>query len=132
MNQSVDKLLYILQASDKKYYYNGFLKERLYISNFTHIGNTIKKKMTDAYKNYDYVDNGIERYAGKGYVYSSQKIGKGNLLETSDFKEISDNILSSDDKKYIQEIIEYCQENSIELAFVSAPMPDFFISMGVV
>lgn len=125
MNPSINRLLYILQASDNKYYFNGFLKERRYISSLPQIGDTIKKKMTDAYKNYDYVDNGIEKYEGKGYVYSSQEVGKGKFLAKSDFGEISDNILSLDDKKYIQKIIEYCEENNIELTFVSAPMPNF-------
>lgn len=133
LRPSVDKALYLLNASNKEQYVNSFIIarrnwEKLY--DFGYIKNLISKKNTDAYKKYDYTyityDN--EWYVGKGYVANNDVVKDWNYFSSSGWNSIHLEDFSDDWFDSLSDIIEFCDKNNIKLTLIGAPMSDFCLA----
>lgn len=129
LNPSVDKALYLTNASDKKYWINNFIPARRYWRNLfepEYVRSVFEAKRTETYRDYSYVDHGEEYYAGKGYVAN-----KGTVTDegfSSDvLNPIAKDRFTEDDIDSLEKIINYCKKNGIELTFFSAPIPDYHL-----
>lgn len=132
LRPSLDKIIYLLKASDKKYYVNSFIPARRNWSklyDLDYMTNLVVRKNTSAYKNYeyDYVTNTIEWYGGKGYVAHSTAINDWNFFTTSGWDKINVEGISEDYKKSLSDIIDFCEKNEIKLTFIVAPMSNYQI-----
>ncbi|MCI9398205.1 MAG: hypothetical protein HFJ07_00015 [Lachnospiraceae bacterium] len=130
LRPSLDKMIYLLNASSKEHYINSFIPARRNWAKFfnaDYVKNLIDKKLTRDYKKYEYtyVTGDTERYAGKGYVENKTAIEKWNFFSESGWTKIDINNISSDWLQSLKDIIEFCNKKEIELTLVSAPMPCF-------
>lgn len=128
MKPSLNKLEYILGAFEPEGYINGFSAARRnwrYIYSVSFLKNTVKKKSQDTYKNYAYVKNETEAYAGKGFVYSTQV--PGPYVSDKEIRQITDQYMSDDYRHYFEKIVAYCQRNDIELVCFSVPVSEYLI-----
>ncbi len=68
--------------------------------------------------------NGTEYYLAKGYTYCDTVIPDSELDETNQFKGLDGESWEADKTqvKYIDEIVNLCKENNIEIVFVTAPI----------
>lgn len=129
MKPSLNRFLYLINASTPDYWIHGFFPARrnwnkLFESRY--VCDLINSKGADSYQNYKYGENmdATEYYAGKGYVASNQVIQNGNFSHNKPFG-LAMRELSSDNMNGLRKIIEYCDKNDIELICFSSPMPDF-------
>jgi hypothetical protein len=122
MRLSLNKVLYILNAMEPKNYINAFCPARRNwrkIYSFGFMRDTFQNKSEKGYKEYDYVENETEYYAGKGFVYSRDVVTYTGTEEPID---ITENYISDDYLFYFAKIVKYCRENDIELVCFSMPM----------
>ncbi len=127
MRPSIDKLIYILNAVGPENYINAFCPARRNwrkIYSFRVMGDTFRSKGQTGYKEYDYVENETEYYAGKGFVYSNDVVA---YTGTEAPPVITENHISKDYLFYFAKIVQYCRENNIELICFSMPMTEFLI-----
>lgn len=91
----------------------------------------MKNKELEAYveETFDVVkekqeDFGTEYYRSKGYVYCTYVINEDKLDRTNQFKHFDGKSFEIDNtqKKYIEKIVRLCEQNDIELIFVTAPI----------
>lgn len=125
LKPSINKYSYLLNAAPKENYIESFILARRNwkrIFEKGYINNLIEKKLSEEYKSYQYIDNGIEEYLGKGYVANYDSI-EGGYISDGDFSPTR--ALSEDDIKYIKKIKALCDKKGIRLVLFSAPMPDF-------
>lgn len=129
---SINKVRYLLQATDETGYVNSFLPVRRDINkifDYDYIFNTIQKKASDKYKNYDYITNDSEFYSGNGFVYSDYSVPEHSYGDLDGFAQI--NAMSEYDMENMNKIIDCCKKHSVEVIFFSAPMSDFrLVSLG--
>lgn len=128
LKPSFNKYSYILNASSKEYYIDSFfLARRNWKKIFQngYVNSVIERKQLERYKAYQYVDNGNERYEGKGYVANYTSVENGVFILSEHFGPVRDNRLSEDDIKYVKKIKDLCDNKGINLVLFSAPMSDF-------
>lgn len=130
MKPSLRKVEYLLEASSSDHYVNSFIVarrswEKLFDADY--VVALLKRKGSEAYKNYeyDYVTTENEYYVGKGYVANVISVEDGTYWNAEDFDEIKMENINEDWKNSLYEIIDYCDKHGIQLTLVSAPMPDF-------
>lgn len=130
MKPSINKFQLILNASSSEHYVNGFILgrrnwEKLF--DLGYIKQTVSKKLSEPYKNYDYISIKGDTYRSKGFMANDLEFtGSSDYITTADIStSFYDNYISDDCRKYIIKIIEFCQKEDIELTFFSAPMTDF-------
>lgn len=130
MNPSLRKWLFLLRASSKEHYVNSFIVARRDWKKLfepEYVKNLLQKKLTDEYKNYEYayVTDEVQAYQGKGYVTNN-----GVAPEYYYFQcwPIYVEGFSKDWERDLKRIIQYCEDEEIELTLVSAPMPNFALA----
>ncbi len=136
MKPSFNKLQLILNAGSSNHYVNGFILgrrnwEKLFDPGY--IALTVKRKMSDSYKNYDYITIKGDTYRAKGFMANDMQFsGSSNYITSNDLgSAFYENYISEDCRKYIIKIIEFCEKKDIKLTFFSAPMTDFsLITLG--
>lgn len=122
-----------MQGKDNKYEYlwntfgiEGILNDILPIMHGQSFSlETIKEHITREYLNnsYEYITYSNEAYYGQGFVYSYEVVDEDFTFY--DERKINPEApLSNYSKEYLQKIIEYCNENGIELFLIDPPMPD--------
>lgn len=124
MRPSFDKLIYILNAVEPENYINAFCPARRNwrrIYSFSFMRDTFHSKGQKGYREYDYVDNETEYYAGKGFVYSKDVVA---YTDTEEPSVITENHISDDYLCYFAKIVKYCRENNIELVCFSMPVTE--------
>lgn len=125
LKPSINKYSYILSAAPKEYYIESFVMARRNwkrVFEKGYINSLIGKKLSDEYRNFQYIDHGMEAYLGKGYVANYNTL-EGSYISEGHFAPTR--ALSEDDIKYIEEIKSLCDEKGIRLVLFSAPMSDF-------
>lgn len=128
---SLDKLSFLLNASNSKYYVNSFLigtRNRNKIFDFDYIKRNLKTKNSAPYKNYDYslCSRKNEWYAGKGFVASNELL-KSDAVDSD--KTVFDlSSISKDWKRDLFRIIDFCNKNDIKLSFVVAPVTGLYLA----
>lgn len=134
MKPSVNKLLYLINASQPEHYFNSFvLARREWQSMFDldYMMELINKKHTEDYYNYTYkfVSGKNEYYAGKGYVVSTDSIDGEVFYSDYGCEALNINSLASQDwEKYLWKIINLCDKENIKLTLISAPIPDYCLA----
>lgn len=124
MRPSLNKVRFLLRASDPKYYVNSFLPARRNWETLLHpeaVREILEKKQTEAYRTFQPV--GL--YQGKGFVANQGRIADGILLDTAAFDSLHTDRVSADWLSTIREIIAYCQKKHVKLTLFSAPMTLF-------
>lgn len=135
LRPSMNKISYLLNASEPDYWLNSFILPSRYgnkIFENKYVADNIKNKMSSEYKNYDFGDksNGSsEYYVGKGFVVNNNVVENNEFYHKEHF-ETSEIQLSSDDKNSLNKIVEYCRKRNIELVLFSAPVSDFQLVDG--
>lgn len=127
MKLSPRKVEYLLNATSAEYYVNSFMpihKGRGYMKNPRGIPELLHKKMQSGYRDYMDVDSS---YAGKGHIASRTVIENGSLWSEDTLSEM-DFTIPETQQEYLREIIRYCQEQNIQLTFVSIPVTDFHLA----
>lgn len=125
MRPSFNKLSYLLNASSKEHYSNSFiLARRNWDKMFEpgYVEGVLKAKEAEWYGAYAYPFSEFERYEGKGYVAVNQ-VGDTYALEH--FAPIDTAVVSEDYINTLQEIVDFCEKEGIELTLFSTPMPEF-------
>lgn len=134
MKPSLNKWSLLANASTPEYYMNGFIPARRNHNQLfekDYIKHLFEKKQTEAYQNFEYIDVGYERYAGKGYVYHNGVIPENGFLYSAHFTPIQEEPFSNTTIKYLEKIINYCKKNQIQLTLYTTPMPNFrLVDMG--
>lgn len=136
MKPSFNKLQLILNAGSSEHYVNGFILgrrnwEKLFDPGY--IAQTVRRKFSEPYKNYDYITIKGDTYRAKGYMANDMQFsGSSNYITSNDLgSAFYENYISDDCRKYIIKIIEFCKKEDIKLTFFTAPMTDFsLITLG--
>lgn len=126
MKWSWNKISYLLRAVKPEDYINSFCRARRNwksIYSLSTLKETVSKKSQDNYKNYIPVEKKTHYYAGKGFVYFS---GEFKNADTSDIENYKGPI-TEDYQYYFQKIVQYCQENDIELICFSFPVTEYMM-----
>lgn len=133
LRPSIDKFLYLLNASGKEQYVHSFIVARrnwsgLYWPDF--IKEMITQKSTEAYRTYDYsnVTSEEEWYVGKGYVAGQGAVDNWNYFSTRGWEPVNFENVSQDWLDSLTDIMDFCERKGIELTLVSAPMSDFLVT----
>ena len=132
MKPSLEKLIYLLNASSKDHYVNSFILARRNwkkLLDFDYILKNIKKKHTELYKNYkldEFNREGKSYYVERGYCtcnnifsayWNDRAYGKLYIKLTE----------KNDWYKSLLDIINYCKKQNIILTFIIAPEPEWNI-----
>lgn len=129
LRPSFNKVHYLMEGSAPEHWVEGFFSARRYwqkLFSKGRIAEITAIKQKESYKNYEYWGNpetDQQYYTRKGYVASRETIENYDFSVHGGLKEIPEQIFSEDDKRSIQRIIDYCNQNDIELVFFSAPIP---------
>lgn len=135
LRPSVDKYLYLLNATTSEYYGNSFFVARRNWENlfdFDSIKTLLQKKSTDSYKEYKYdnVTFETEWYGGKGFVDDSHAVNNWNIFSYLGWPEFSVDSISQDWVDEMNKIMDYCEKEDIALTLVAAPMPNYLLVGG--
>lgn len=124
MKWSWNKVSYLLNAVQPEDYIHAFCRARRNwksIYSLSTMKETVSKKSQDDYQNYVPVEKKTSYYAGKGFVYYSKEF---NNADTSTRKPYEGPI-TEEFQCYFQKIVQYCQENEIELVCFSVPFTEY-------
>lgn len=127
MKPSVRRIHYILQASTKEHWVNGFILARRNwekIFDLDYVKTLIAKKNTQAYKNYELIreEGQSEYYVDRGYVACEGILA--NELNQRAYTPINLDAVSDNWKNALQDIIKVCKKEGVELTFFITPMPE--------
>lgn len=94
---------------------------------FSFKGNELKTRLKNKFSLTDRESEkqaGIEEYRSKGYTFCNYNMLKSEYDLTNQFKNFDgkDWIFSNVQQEYLQKIVNICNENGIELIFVTAPI----------
>lgn len=125
------KLEYIGNELMDKDFRTVYFKKLAYTSDFGEVGNNIKTKLTKEYRNYDIsavkVCDANGPYMGRGFFYR-----ENNNEEKPDFwvQEWSENDISNKVIQYFHKIVDYCNDNDIELVCITEPITTTAVVKG--
>lgn len=133
MRPSINKYSYIVKSGHLGHLSNGIVlahRDWENLFDFPYVTDLLQKKLSPAYRDYqyDYVTEITDAYKGKGYVESTIRMGTDGNFEPSDEFYFKNNYLSEDCKNCLIDIINYCKKNDIKLTFFAAPMADYYIA----
>lgn len=126
MRPSFRKLQYLLEASSKEYYVNGFIPARREwekIFDFEYIKDLYAKKKTEAYKEYHAINTGTSYYLD-GFMATEKALTNEAQWNESANGLIKQENISEDWKESLDEIVGLCKKQGIKLVLFAAPMPD--------
>lgn len=126
MKPSLNRVAYLLQASNTELYVNSFILPRRNskkIFDMQYMTSILQQKSTEAYKNYEYIVWENEQYEGKGYVNTKTQVDLGSYVHDGGFAQIKE--MSEDDINNLNKIIEFCEQKDIKVTFFSSPMSDY-------
>lgn len=90
---------------------------------------TVKLKLSDAYKNYEVapLNSGVQNYTDEGYMYqiADPEADKGdpNFIRWD-----KENILE-EEKEYFEKLVEFCKEENMELVVITTPVAQETLDM---
>jgi len=130
MPLSFNKIGLLLHASSSAHYLNNFFPARRYwdsILDFDTIATIVKQKNTDEYRHFGHELSRREHlwYEHKGFIGSDEHV-EDHMYFTDDGQQIIDTeAISADWKRYVIELIDYCQAQGVKLKFFSTPVSRF-------
>ena len=91
-------------------------------------------KQSEGYRNQEYYEN-YEGYevtvSDKGYWHVEKEIEKGTFVIKDRVDKIDDISIKEDAEEYLRKIIEFCQQEGIEITLFSSPIADIqLMSLG--
>ena len=128
MRPSLNKLQYMLAASDPRQYaetFFPFVRYRSKLFDYWYVRDMVRHKETEDYRNYvmNLTDeNGTVCYPGKGYYDTTRRLTESALRWTSSCYRMEEEPLTEDAEKYLREIIEYCRKKQIGITLFSSPV----------
>lgn len=133
LKPSIDKFIYLIEASEEEHYFNSFFVARrngTKLLDLDYMKDIIVKKSSETYKNYGYsnITGDTEWYAGKGYVADKGVVNNWNYFSTNGWENINLDGASDDWRNSLSDIIGFCDKNDIDLTLVVAPMPNYLIA----
>lgn len=133
MKWSPLKVRLLLSSSSSDLYINSFSIARRNwqkIKDIDYICNLLKIKDTSAYREYRYdlLQHGSEWYAGKGYVANNLQVSEGGFADLYGTRQIIIDQINDEWYEYLNEIIDYCKNNGVELILTCAPLSDYLLS----
>lgn len=129
MEWSENKVDYLWETGGIRSFVNGvFCTCRRNLRNINIIKNIRSKSLSAG--DYSNLTFGTESYKGEGFVYVDRKIdGEIDFEEKAGRYDLTPEIPMVDDAyEYLMKIIDYCNENDINLVLVDQPMPDELLS----
>lgn len=136
MKPSLRKVNYLLEASSSDYYMNSFVPIRRnwkQVFDWNYLSSVLVNKQKQAYHDYELVTvhNDPKTYRQKGFIYDESRITDGGFYASTHYDSVSKREISADWKSSLEQIIDYCAGNGIQLTLISTPMPDFrLMDMG--
>ncbi|MDO5538633.1 MAG: hypothetical protein Q4F83_00960 [Eubacteriales bacterium] len=133
MKPSLRRIRYLLQASSKDYWTNGFILARRNWTDFfdsDYVRNLIEKKQSNNYKNYilTNAEGQEEYYVDRGFVANDNVVSERTYWNSIAYGSIAvDNLSGSDWERSLLEAINYCKKNNIEITLFVAPEPEWTI-----
>ena len=129
MRPSLNKYTYIAESTNKETWPNGYIlarREWEKIFDIESVKKTIDRKRSIDYKEFKYIENEDEYYAGKGYVasYALYKPFEDSLEELK----IMEKGISDESSRYLSKIISICKRKGIRLTLISVPMTSQMLS----
>lgn len=124
MRPSLNKLDFVLHMSAPEHYTNTvfpFRRNWRLLGDLSYLRENLRRKGEESYRNYEPVINEEEYYAGRGFVYSTCELKPEEITWWEKFGKID---LSGDDSfvmSYLDRIAALCEEEGIQLIFVTAP-----------
>ncbi len=129
MRPSLKKFGFLLEHSGEGNYVNSFLVARREWDpdtfNLPYMESVIKKKMTQEYRDYQYIHDSRERYAGKGFIASDSARAEGSMMSTFDGEHFDLNEIDEAWPDVIREMIQYCKRHDVSLSFFSTPVSSY-------
>lgn len=128
---SVNKVMYLLNASSSDYYFNSFIIGRRNwrkLFDFDYIREIWNKKHQKEYKEYEWAKSEFDEgyYAERGYVAFEGQVE--NVEDNTDSIRIDIDKFTDEWKAELDEIIQICKDKGIKLTVVAAPLPDKTLS----
>ena len=134
---SIDKLLYEINGSNDKHYFNTFLIARRnwkLLLDPGYIKDVVSKKLTPEYRSGGlvYKDTRPNEYIGRGFVQNNKMLQtEGNLFRTARHNPIDISKLSSTWVESLEEIIDFCEKHDIKLHLIATPLSNYrILSIG--
>lgn len=127
---SFNKLEYMLNMSGKEYYSMTFLPVRRFnnhLFDWEYMCDNIRAKQSEGYKNKEYYENyeGYEvNVTDKGYWHAEKASERGSFVIKNQADKIEDMSIKEDADKYLRKIIEFCQQEGIEITLFASPIAD--------
>lgn len=124
LRPSMRKVNLLTKSTAPECYANSFLLARRNwdkLLDREYIGNVLQKKSTDAYKNYEYMDN----YAGKGFIAGDETVEE-NPFDTAGYSSINVDTMPDLWSEILFQIIDYCKKNDVKLRLVATPVSTYF------
>lgn len=133
MRPSLRRMSYLLQATPKEHWVNGFIiprREWTKVFDFDYVKNLIKKKQTDNYKNYilQRTEGQSEYYVDRGFVANNNVVSEEVYCNSEAYGPIMVNHLpGSDWENSLLGAIDYCKKHNIEITLFVVPEPEWTI-----
>lgn len=129
MRFSKNKLNYIFSACNKELLLETFIPFTRYRSklfDLPYIESTIGNKLKSEYKNmfyerYDEDGKVFFRAEDRGYVYGERQFEENKYII---YKNAEKEMMTEDAKRWLEKIINLCEENNIKIVLFSSPIPD--------
>lgn len=143
MRPSFNKLSYIVNLSEPRYYYLSFLPFMRYRDELFHgeyITGVVQAKQTETWKNHEHYR--IKKMEEQEYVMQNAEKGfmdNDAIPETGGFCEqtemgwpmLTENPITDDSMEYLLKIIDYCEKHNIKLTWINCPITDYqLMQMG--
>lgn len=135
MKPSFNKLSYILNLSEPKYYYLSFLpfaryKEQLF--QLDYVQDILEKKAAQTWKEHEYYhirkmedQKFVMKNAGKGFVSNFGVPETGGFYDIEQGIPLPENPITEESLEYLEKIVDYCREKEIALTWIVCPVSDF-------
>ena len=132
MRFSLNKLEFILSTSDETDYANRFLPFRRNwqsLGDLSYIKELLQKKSTDEYKEYQYIRDEDEYYAGRGFIYTETTLDASEITWWDNYTDLSEDKVEGETYSldYVAGIAQLCKDEGIELVFVTIPSFDQYL-----
>jgi len=129
MRPSLNKLEFLTQTSETKHITSRMLPFRRdwqKLADLPYLRDVWSKKQAESYKTYAPLAMDGEYYAGKGFVWSDGELVEEEITWWEKYREVGSIAMDMDSEEtyslsYIGKIVEFCEEQGIELVFVTAP-----------
>lgn len=128
MRPSLNKLEFLLAASEPQEYTNRFLPFRRnwqQLGDVSYLKSVWEKKQEESYREYAPVVLEDEYYAGRGFVWSDAELHAEEITWWDNFTDVPEDMALAGSVTftldYIEKIAEFCEKEGIRLIFVTAP-----------